>query len=121
MKPTFASRLLARLFGAALCLSLLPGCGIVYRIDVQQGNEITTEMLAELELGMSRAEVGKTLGLPLLNHPFHADRWDYYFYLKKGETGTIEAHSATLHFNADALRAIESPLLDADDADDATQ
>lgn len=102
----------SRLLPALLWLLLLPGC-IVYKIDIQQGNEITEEMLAHLEIGMSKAEVGKVLGYPLINDPFHADRWDYYFYLKKGSTGEVEQQSATLRFTGDALSGIENSQLDS--------
>jgi len=107
------------LLAAALALSL-PACA-VYKIDIQQGNEITAEMLGQLSIGMSKREVGKRLGFPLVTDPFHADRWDYYFYLKKGATGEVQQHSATLHFDGEALRRIDSALLDGvgDDGDDS--
>lgn len=106
-------RLLPALF---VLVWLLPGC-IVYKIDIQQGNEITEEMLAGLEIGMSPEEVVKVFGYPLINDPFHVDRWDYYFYLKEGKTGKVEQHSVTLRFTDDALSDIESRLLEPD-ADD---
>ena len=98
-------------FLPCLLALLLSGCA-VYKIDVQQGNEITNEMLSELKIGMSKTEVVNVLGYPLLNDPFHVDRWDYYFYLKKGKTGEVEQQSATLRFTDDALSAIESSLLE---------
>ena len=94
---------------AAATPLLLNACS-VYKIDVQQGNEITAAMLAKLEIGMSKAEVGETIGLPLVNDPFHIDRWDYYFYLKHGASGDIARHSATLLFRADRLHRIDSAL-----------
>ena len=103
------------LLSAALCL-LLQGCGI-YRIDVQQGNEITAEMLNRLEIGMSKDEVVEVLGLPLVNDPFHLDRWDYYFYLKKGKNGEVEQRSATLQFSEGGLSGIDSTLVDEADAE----
>ena len=97
---------------ALLCMLLLPGCA-VYRVDVQQGNEITAKMLTELKRGMSKREVSKVLGLPLINDPFHIDRWDYYFSFKKGRTGEAEQQFATLWFTDDALSDIESSLIDS--------
>lgn len=105
------SGLLASVMGLSLLFSLLLSSCIVYKIDVQQGNEITAAMLAKLEIGMSRREVSEILGFPLLNDPFHADRWDYYFYLKKGATGQVQQQSATLRFADDALTDIQSSLL----------
>jgi outer membrane protein assembly factor BamE len=63
-------------FLAALALS---GCGLVYKIDVQQGNYVTQDLVAKVKNGMTRAEVKQILGTPLLLDPFHANRWDYYF------------------------------------------
>ena len=80
---------------ALVALSLaLGGCGIrqiasdgsllglvtPYRIDIVQGNAITREQLALVKPGMTRAQVREILGTPLLNDPFHAERWDYLFY-----------------------------------------
>jgi len=94
---------------AAALAALLPACA-VYKIDIQQGNEITAAMLAELSVGMSKREVSKRLGFPLVTDPFHADRWDYYYYLKRGASGEVQQHSATLHFEDDALTRITSAL-----------
>lgn len=106
VKPRLAPAL------ALLALLFLPAGCAVYKIDIQQGNEITADMLSQLEIGMSKREVGKLIGFPLVTDPFHADRWDYYFYLKRGATGEVRQHSATLHFSDDALSRIESALLE---------
>ena len=66
-----------------LCASLA-GCGLVYKIDVQQGNYLTQDAVARLKVGMSKAEVRQALGTPLLADAFHANRWDYYFSNVKG-------------------------------------
>ncbi len=55
-----------------------------YRIDVVQGNFVSTEMAAQLKPGMSREQVRAILGTPLLQDLFHADRWDYVFSLRQG-------------------------------------
>jgi outer membrane protein assembly factor BamE len=68
-------RLLASLFIAAL----LAGCGVVYKIDVQQGNYVTQDLVDRLKPGMTKAEVRQLLGTPLLSDVFHANQWDYYF------------------------------------------
>ena len=64
---------------------VLSGC--VYKIDIQQGNEITSEMVSKLELGMTKRQVTRILGLPLITDPFHKDRWDYYYSLRDGKSG----------------------------------
>ena len=61
------------------CLTL-PGCGyIVYKMDVQQGNYVTQDVIARVKVGMTKAEVRQILGTPLVADVFHANRWDYYF------------------------------------------
>jgi outer membrane protein assembly factor BamE len=72
----FATRLI---FLATLSAATLSGCGLVYRIDVQQGNYVTQDLVERLKPGMTKAEVKAILGTPLLSDVFHANRWDYYF------------------------------------------
>ena len=70
-----------------LCLLVLSGCGFVpripgvspYRIDIQQGNYISQDMVGQLKPGMSKEQVRLTLGTPLLTDIFHADHWDYVY------------------------------------------
>jgi len=66
------------------CLGL-GGCNyLVYKMDVQQGNFVTQDVVSRVKVGMTRAEVRQILGTPLLADPFHANRWDYYFSSEKG-------------------------------------
>ena len=55
-----------------------------YRPDIQQGNFVSEEMLAQLKIGMTRDQVRFIFGTALLTDIFHADRWDYPFRLAKG-------------------------------------
>ena len=65
-------------FIAALLLAFtVAAC--VHRIDIQQGNYVTQDLVDRLKPGMTKAEVKGLLGTPLLADAFHADRWDYYF------------------------------------------
>jgi len=74
-----------------LCLALLTGCSYVpripgvtpFRIEIQQGNFVSQEMVAQLKPGMSKEQVRLALGTPLLADIFHADRWDYVYYRDK--------------------------------------
>ena len=66
------------------CL-VLQGCGyLVYKMDVQQGNYVTQDVVARVKTGMTKAEVRQVLGTPLIADVFHANRWDYYFSSEKG-------------------------------------
>ena len=71
---------------AALCF--LPGCNyLVYKMDVQQGNYVTQDLVAKVKTGMTKAEVRQVLGTPLVADVFHANRWDYYFSSEKNGRG----------------------------------
>ncbi len=69
-----------------------------YRPDVQQGNVVTREMADQLRQGMTREQVRLLLGTPVLNSAFHADRWDYVYYLKRGKGTEVQQRRLTLHF-----------------------
>lgn len=62
-----------------------------YRPDIQQGNFISEEMLAQLKVGMTRDQVRFILGTALLTDIFHADRWDYPFRLARGNGETTSS------------------------------
>jgi outer membrane protein assembly factor BamE len=70
------------LFGVAL---LLAGCGWLapYRIDIQQGNYVSQEMVDQLKRGMTKNQVRFVLGTPLVTDIFHAERWDYVYQLDR--------------------------------------
>jgi outer membrane protein assembly factor BamE len=70
----------ALLLGAC---SLLPDFMQPYRIDIQQGNYVSQEMVAKLLPGMTRDQVRAVLGTPLLTDIFHANRWDYVYTLDR--------------------------------------
>lgn len=86
---------------------LLGGC-FVYKVDVQQGNEITSEMVKSLEIGMTKREVSRLLGFPLITDPFHKGRWDYFYSKKSGNTGEIQKQLASLKFSSDKLVTVDS-------------
>lgn len=68
-----------------------------YRVDVQQGNFVSQEMLAQLKEGMTQDQVQFALGTPLLHDIFHADRWDYLFRLQK-RNGEVTSSRVTVFF-----------------------
>jgi outer membrane protein assembly factor BamE len=88
---------------AALVFGALTGCYPGYRMDIEQGNVITTKQRAQLQLGMSRRETRFVLGSPLVKDPFHADRWDYVYSLRDGATGTFDQQRLSLFFEDNLL------------------
>jgi len=85
----------------------------VYRIDVQQGNVITQDMVNQLRTGMNKRQAQFVLGAPMLNDPFHADRWDYFYEYNPGSDGKNPAsrERVTLIFEDDRLTDISGTML----------
>lgn len=77
-----------------------------YRIDIQQGNFISREMVAQLRPGLTPDQVRFAMGTPLLTDIFHADRWDYVFRLRKGNGETITS-KVSLRFKDGRLASVE--------------
>ena len=105
----------SRLFRAALLGVALLGTACsnaplgVYRIDVQQGNVLSEEMLAQLTPGMEKRKVRFLLGTPILVDTFNQDRWDYIYTFARGG-GTIEQRQITLFFEDERLARIEGDV-----------
>lgn len=86
-------RVPAALLAAAV---LLGGCEYLlpegielgqHRVTVQQGNALEEANIRELRLGMTQKQVLFLLGSPTVRDPFHAERWDYPYYLENPEGG----------------------------------
>jgi len=84
--------------------------GIVtpYRVDIVQGNVVTKEQLAQVKPGMTREQVRGVLGTPLLTDVFHADRWDYYFSMRR-QGQPFEQRRVVAWFEGDKLKSIDAP------------
>ena len=77
-----------------------------YKVEVVQGNVITSEQVALVKPGLTRAQVRDALGSPLLADPFHADRWDYVFTIRR-QGAAPQLRRVVVHFKNDALESIE--------------
>ncbi|KXU89420.1 cell envelope protein SmpA [Caballeronia megalochromosomata] len=74
-----------------------------YRITVVQGNFVSQEAANQMQVGMSRDQVKQLLGTPLLTDMFHADRWDYVFYFKRGSTSVVQQRDFVVNFASDRV------------------
>lgn len=72
-----------------------------YKIDIQQGNVLTQEMVAQLKPGQTRDQVRFLLGTPLVTDLFHQQRWDYVYRYQNGQTGAVESRKFAVFFDAD--------------------
>ena len=89
---------------------LLAGCSsvpsLLYKIEIQQGNIITQEMVDKLKPGMTRSQVRFALGSPMISDPFHNNRWDYVYRLEQ-EGRLVEQRRLTVFFEDDNLMRID--------------
>jgi len=102
---TFASSALrAFLLIGVLALTACGGTrwGFPYKVDVQQGNWITSGQVEQLRVGMTRDQVRFLLGTPTLVDVFRDDRWDYPYYSKPGY-GDEELRRFTVWFKDNAV------------------
>jgi len=103
---------------AALALS---GCGLVYKMEINQGNYVTQDMVAKLKEGQTRQQVKLVLGTPTTESVFHKDRWDYAYSLER-RGKTVTSHKLTVVFADEKLKSWTvadlptSPVVDRDPA-----
>lgn len=95
----------------SLILSLpMTACGLLYKVDVPQGNLLDQKAIADVQVGMSKRQVSLLLGTPAVTSPFHQDRWDYIYSLsRRGRAPDVR--NLTLRFDGEALVSIEGDLL----------
>lgn len=118
---TLLFSLLAPLILAAGCARTpmaVPEIVKPYRITIQQGNYVTREMVQQLKPGMTREQVRYILGTPLLTDIFHADRWDYVFYLD-APGGKREQRNFSVMFEDGKLTRVLGDLLPSEPAQEA--
>lgn len=90
------------------------GCGLIYKVDVPQGNLVEKQMVETLKPGMTRRQVALIMGTPSVQDPFHQARWDYVAsYQRRG--GKIEVKNLTLYFDDNVLAKIEGNYFDKRD------
>lgn len=115
---------------AGLLTVMLAACGNnfgfpgVYKINIEQGNVVTEEMVEQLRPGLNRRQVRFIMGTPLIEDSFHDDRWDYRYLLRNGNE-TLSETRLTLWFEGDELIRAEGPdapdWSDVQDAEDPSE
>jgi outer membrane protein assembly factor BamE len=108
--PTSAAARLA----ASAAVALLAGCATVadyipkidslavYKLDINQGNYLSQDMVDRLKAGMTRQQVRLALGTPLVTSAFRDNRWDYvYEFARQGKVR--EHRQFTVYFAEDKL------------------
>lgn len=77
-----------------------------HKVEIRQGNLISAEMREKVKVGMTQQQVKAALGTPLINDPFHANRWDYIYRFEM-EGKLVEERRMTLYFENDNLQRID--------------
>jgi len=78
----------------------------VYRQDIHQGNVISQEMVDQLKPGMNKRQVTYIMGAPLMQDPFHDERWDYVYSNQPGDEPRVQKN-VTLIFKGDELVGLQ--------------
>ena len=87
-----------------IATALASGC--VYRSNIAQGNLIKQDDLDTVEIGMTRNQVRFLLGTPMIDDPFHKDRWDYVYFLKVGRKDAAFKRWVSIFFADDRVSEI---------------
>ncbi len=98
----------------AVAVSLLAGCTTidkfaptlssfgVYKLDINQGNFLSQDMVNRLRVGQTKQQVRLVLGTPLVVTVFRDDRWDYvYEFTRQGKV--LDHRTFTVYFVEDKL------------------
>jgi outer membrane protein assembly factor BamE len=110
-----AVSLLAGCASSGFTLPKIPGIE-AHRMEIQQGNYVTQEMIAKLQPGMTRDQVRFVLGTPLVADAFHANRWDYMFRRQRANSKEIEQRRIVIFFDDGRLSRIEGDVTPAADS-----
>jgi outer membrane protein assembly factor BamE len=110
IKPLSCFVALAAVLASVGCSRMPSVPGLTpYKIDIQQGNYVTQDMVEKLKPGMTKSQVRFALGTPLVTDAFHNDRWDYIYVLqKKGRVA--EQRRIAVVFSEDKLLRIDGDV-----------
>lgn len=109
-------RYLLLLLISLITLAGLGGCGSSvpilkpYKLDIQQGNVVTSKMLLQLKPGMTKSQVRYIMGTPLIVDSFHKDRWDYFYQMRQGGK-VMEQRRVILDFEKELLTKVRGDVV----------
>ena len=99
-----------------LLCALLAGCGSngpalkPFKMDIQQGNVVTSKMLLQLKPGMTKSQVRFIMGTPLIVDSFHKDRWDYFYQMRQAGK-IVEQRRVILDFDKELLTKVRGDVV----------
>ena len=89
-----------------LLLALAVAGGCVYQASLSQGNVLDEEDIDQIEIDMTRGQVRFLLGTPMIDDPFHENRWDYVYYLRIGREKASFKRWISVYFDGDRVTEI---------------
>ncbi len=98
--------------------TLISGCGSSvptikpFKMDIQQGNVVTSKMLLQLKPGMTKSQVRFIMGTPLVVDSFHKDRWDYFYQMRQAGK-IVEQRRVILDFEKELLTKVRGDVVPA--------
>jgi outer membrane protein assembly factor BamE len=104
----------------AMTALIVSGCNYVpripgitpYKMEIQQGNFVSQEMVSQLKPGMTKEQVRFLLGTPLVADIFHPDRWDYVYW-REAPDGRREQRKLTVLFEKGELARLDGDVVPA--------
>ena len=81
-----------------------------FKMDIQQGNVVTSKMLLQLRPGMTKSQVRFIMGTPLVVDSFHKDRWDYFYQLRQAGK-VVEQRRVILDFDKELLSKVRGDVV----------
>jgi outer membrane protein assembly factor BamE len=107
-----------KLFLISSLFATVAGCGFApripgitpYRMEIQQGNYVSQEMVAQVKPGMTKEQVRFILGTPMVTDIFHSDRWDY-IYWRETSSGKREQRKLTVLFEQGQLARLDGDVV----------
>ncbi len=109
------NKLWTKLLTKVLLFTLVSGlyaCNIPYKIDIEQGSNITAQEFSKVSIGMSKDEVKLILGTPLLKDTFNENRWDYVQYYISAKKKERKQNIVSLYFSNELLVNIKGQVIE---------
>lgn len=98
------------IYFSLIALLGLTGCsGLIHRVEVQQGNVVTQDMVNALTPGMTKRQVQLVMGTPMIVDVFRQDRWDYPYRFTPSDGPSVK-HSVSLYFEDQKLARITGDI-----------
>src|SRR5688572_19715734 len=91
-----------------LLASALLAAGCVYKMNIQQGNYLVADSVAQLKEGMTRSQVRFLLGTPMVPDAFNDSRWDYYYFFSSRKLEHPLKRRLTVYFEEERVQRIEN-------------